>query len=103
MMQSGGFTSWSYKTLDKAQANYDFLVNLAGCGDARPFTVQCLQAIPWFTLAKMVDKAYTLFPFPDGWKNSSFSGTLDGVTLLAPPDLLGMQGRVSSVPVIIGC
>jgi carboxylesterase type B len=42
-------------------------------------------------------------PFPDGWKNSSFTPTVDGKVLVDDPAVLARQGHAAQVPVLLGC
>lgn len=67
MMESGGFSEWATKTLDKSQANYEAFLRATGCDAAGEFAIQCLQSKSWYDLV-MTSVDMTL-PYPDGWTN----------------------------------
>jgi carboxylesterase type B len=109
MMLSGAFRNAGQQTRDVAQANFNFVASKTGCVVARDHVVECLQALPSNVLTEFLqvgqaDKGYMgqALPFPNGWINSSWTATIDGVTLTAPADLLARQGKAMEIPVILG-
>jgi carboxylesterase type B len=49
------------------------------------------------------DKGYGVeLPFSESWTNSSWTATIDGVTLTEQPEVLARQGLAANVPLILG-
>ena len=132
-MQSGAFVSWASKSMAAAQSNFDWLVGAAGCPHTPPpppeeaepgsaaaaaaaaaaasNVIRCLRALPAYELQRLANHAGALgMPYQDGWLNSSYAATRDGVEVPLDIDAAlrgdggGGEGGfgVAAVPIMLG-
>ena len=113
-MQSGAFVSWESKPMIAAQAQFDALVNVSGCGSGPPpdagrssagtrnttGVVSCLQNME---LSKLLTKAGSKkIPYGDSLDSSIWAPVVDGVELTDTPSQLLLDGQAAPVPMLLG-
>ena len=117
-MQSGGFAQWASKSLAVAQDVFDWVAAYALCAPWPPpprpadpaaaaaaaaTTLKCLRGRPARELAQFANKAWSKgLPWPDGWVNSSWAPTRDGVNVPIDVEAALRDGGAASIPMLIG-
>ncbi|KAG0698814.1 Alpha/Beta hydrolase protein [Suillus ampliporus] len=83
----------------QGQGNYDFIVDQTGCADSSD-TLQCLREVPYDTLMDAINQTPNVF----GYQGSCLAWVprVDGVVLMAAPQVLVLQGSVADIPFITG-
>jgi acetylcholinesterase len=88
ILQSGSQTTWTYRTAEQYQAQYDAIVNATGCANASN-TLACLRGIPKSA-------------FISAANGTIWGPTIDGVFLKDYPTVLIEKSRFAKMPLLLG-